>query len=200
MTKSRNKTKWLVRIAILSGIAFLLMYLEFSVPFFPVWLKLDASDMPALLGAFALGPWAGVCVEAVKCVLFFALKNSNTGGVGEMANFVLGAILCLSAGYVYRRKHTQKGALLALSTGVLAMSLLGALINLYVLLPFYANLMSKEAILGMAMAVSPSLNSFEAIALYAVIPFNLLKGVLISAITLLMYKRVSPMLQRWKNE
>lgn len=191
-----TKTRYIVKVGMLSAVAFILMYIDFPLPIFPAWLKIDISDMPALLGSFALGSVAGVLIELVKNILHIVLKGTSTGGVGEVANFILGVILILPAALMYKHKKERKSAIIGIVLGIVLMSVVGALLNLYVLLPMYARIMPLEAIMGMAKTANPNLDSFEAIALYAVTPFNLLKGVLVLLVTILLYKRVSPILHK----
>lgn len=170
------KTQLIVKTAILSVIAYLLMLVEVPVFFFPDFLRIDASDVPAILGGFAIGPVAGVAIEAVKNLIKFA-TGSYSGGIGELANFIIGTAWVLPASLIYRRNKSKKTALIGMSVGVVAMVLFGALINYFVMIPLY--LPGADA---------------KSIVLYAIMPFNLFKGVVITAITLLIYKKISPLI------
>lgn len=184
----------MVKIAMLSVIAFVIMQLELIVPLFPPFLKLDLSDLPALIGAFALGPMAGVGIEALKNLLH--LLQTSTGGVGELANFTIGCAMVVPAALIYNHRKDRRSAVLGLLTGTVAMGVIGALANYTVLIPFYSKFMPIEAIIGMASAVNPAIGSLETLVLFGVFPFNLIKGLILSVLALLLYKRLSPVLHR----
>lgn len=194
-SKNVFTTRALVRIAMLSVIAFVLMLLEIPLPLVPPWLKFDLGDLPALIGSFALGPIAGIVIEFLKVALFFVTRGTTSGGVGELASFILGASLVVPAGLVYMRNRTRKGAALGLLTGIIVFSAMGVIANIYILLPFYQTVMPLEVILGMASKANPSIQSLNDIVLMGVLPFNIIKGVLTSAATLILYKYVSPLLR-----
>ncbi|HAE61692.1 MAG TPA: ECF transporter S component [Eubacteriaceae bacterium] len=191
-----SKTKFLTRVGVLSTIAFALMYLEFTVPIFPAFLKFDLSDVPALLGGFALGPLAGVIIELIKNLLFLLIKGTMTGGVGELANFVIGSAWVVPAAMIYRKNKTKKNAVKALAAGAISMIVVAALLNYYVMLPLYAKIMPIEAIIGMGAAVNPNIVSFETLVLFGITPFNIFKTSIVSLVTALMYKKVSPVLHK----
>lgn len=177
-----TKLQLMTKIGILSAMSFILMYFEFPIPFlFPDFLKIDFADIPALLGAFAMGPVAGVAIELIKNMLNFIMK-STTGGVGELANFITGAALVFPAGYFYRKSKTKKSALMGLMVGTIAMSLVMSFANYFILIPFYFKVAPSQEYLPMILT--------------GILPFNLFKGVLISILTLLMYKKVSPILHK----
>ncbi len=191
MNKSTPLNK-LIKVALLSAIAYILMFAELALPIFPNFLKLDVSDLPAIIGALALGPIYGVAVELIKNLLH--LMQTTSGGVGELANFLVGTALIVPAGLIYQVKRTKLGAGLGLGVGVLTMALMGALANYYILLPFYQSMMPIEAIIEWASTVNSNITSLWTLILYAIVPFNLFKGVLISIITMLIYKPISPLL------
>ncbi|MCR4950345.1 MAG: ECF transporter S component [Solobacterium sp.] len=188
-------TRSLAKIAILGALAGALMYLEFVIPPFPTFYKLDFSDIPALLGAFAMGPAEGVLIEAVKIFIKFLIKPTSTLGIGELANFTVGCALVLPAGMIYKRNKTRKTALIGMAAGTLIMTLIGAAFNYFVLIPVYAKAFGMEAILGMASAIA-GIKDLGTLVVFGTIPFNLIKGVIVSVITILLYKKVSPLLHR----
>lgn len=194
-TRRLFTTRALVRIAMLSVIAFVLMLLEVPLPLVPPWLKFDLGDLPALIGSFALGPIAGIVIEFLKVLLFFVIRGTTSGGVGELASFLLGASLVVPAGLVYMRNRTRTGAALGLLAGIIVFSAMGVIANIYVLLPFYQTIMPLDVILGMASKVNPAIKSLNDIVLMGVLPFNIIKGVLTSVATLILYKYVSPLLK-----
>jgi riboflavin transporter FmnP len=129
------------------------------------------------------------------------MKGTSTAGVGELANFAVGCAFVVPAGIVYKMMKSRKGALIGCVTGTLVMIVLGCVINAYVLLPFYANAfeMPIDALIAMGTAVNPAINSLLTFVMLAVAPFNLLKGVLVSLITFLLYKRISRLVKGAKN-
>ena len=187
----------LIKISLLSAIAFLLMFIEFGLPIFPSFLKVDISDLPALIGAFALGPVAGVAIEFLKNILHLVFRN-DTMGVGELANFLVGAILVFTAGMLYKRKKTKNNALFSVIIGTIAMTIGAAILNYFVFLPLYETVLHFpiEAVVGMGKAINPNIKDLNTFIVWSIIPFNLLKGVIVSGITLLMYKRISPILHK----
>ena len=186
----------IVQIGILAAVAFLLMYLEFPLWFAPSFYKLDLSELPVLIGAFAMGPVAGVMTEFIKELLYFFLHGSSTAGVGDFANFIFGCCLVVPASILYQRHKTRKNALGGMMLGTVLMTVAGWLANSYVLLPLYATAfhMPMSAIIAMGTQINPSVNSLPAFAMFIVVPFNLLKGAVVSAFTFLLYKHVSPIL------
>ena len=188
-------TASLTRISVLAAVAILLFqpFLEFALPFFPPWLKLDASAVPVLLAGFALGPVHGLIVQLLKSALH--LLQTNTMGVGELADFVMGASLMLPAALIYARKHTLKAAMLGLGVGIVCACIAGVLTNLYILLPLYMSLMGESAIIAGANSKNQGIVDIFTYVTYAVVPFNLLKGFIVSLITFLLYKRLRPLLK-----
>ncbi len=191
-TSSTNK---MVKTSVLSVIAFVLMLIELPVPLFPVFLKLDLSDLPALVGGFAMGPAAGVAIELIKNFLHFITRTS-TAGVGELANFIVGAALVFPASYIYKMKKSKTQALKALAAGTICMAIAGGLANYFILLPFYAKVMPLDIIIEMGNAANAAIYDMKTLVMYAIVPFNLIKGAVISAITLLIYKKISIILHK----
>lgn len=192
--KKKMSVSQMTKIAMLSVLAFILMQIELIVPIFPAFLKIDISDLPALIGAFAMGPLAGVAIEAVKNMLH--LFQTSTGGVGELANFVVGIGIVVPAAMIYKRNKSKKSAIIGLAVGTIVMAIIGALANYFVMIPFYTNFMPIDAIIGMGSAVNESIVSLETLVLYGITPFNIFKGIVLSLLTLLLYKRISPILHR----
>ena len=174
---------------ILSAVATVLMFVSISVPFMPSFIKLDISEMPALVAAFALGPIEGVVVCLVKNLinLFF----TTTGGIGELANFLLGASFVLPAGVFYKIGKTRKNAFIGSMIGAICMALLGLPLNYYVTYPIYTKIMPIEVIVGMYEAIYPGVDGLLSCLLIFNLPFTFLKGMLDVLITFLIYKRIS---------
>ncbi len=192
------KTKVLVKTGLLVIIAVILQTLEFPIPFFPPFLEIDFSDLPAVLGAFALGPMAGITIELVKNIMHFVLGLSATAGIGEIANFIVGCAFVLPASLIYKHHKSKKSALLGLVAGIVTMAVVAALMNYFVMFPFYAKAfgLDMEAIVGMFGAVNNLIVDMKTVILFGIVPFNLIKGILISIVTLLIYKRISPILHK----
>ena len=173
MTSNLNK---MVKISLLAGIAVVLMFMELPFPAFP-WLKIDLSDVPALMGGFAFGPLAGVLIEFLKVMLNMLLLGTQTGGVGELANFIIGASLIFPATYIYWRKKSKKSAILGMVVGIIAMSVIGVFANVYILLPLYGMQMSPAELMRYVTV--------------GLVPFNAIKGIIASGLTYILYKKVS---------
>lgn len=185
----------LVKISILGAISFLIMLLDFPLWFVPEFYKMDFSDLPGLIGAFTLGPVAGVLIELLKNILKFAFVGSVTGGVGEVANFIMGALYVGVAGLCYSKMKTRKGAVLGMILGTVVMSLAGGLLNYYVLIPLYSKVMPIEQIIGMAKKINSIIVDLKSMIIYAVIPFNIFKGIVVSLVSIPLYKRLSGVLK-----
>lgn len=243
--------KNLVTIAVLSAVAAVLMYIEFPLWFAPPFYEMDFSEIPVLVGAFAMGPAAGFVIEVLKVVLKLFLKGSTTMGVGDWANLLIGCALVIPASMIYMKNRTKKGAVIGLAVGTLTMAFVGCFLNAYVLLPTYAQAFegawqgflvmgaftaaiafpvfffygreksmhpvligiaveiiilaaavvlmnvlrlfsadSLSGLIGMGTAVNPAITGLWSFVLLAVLPFNLVKGVIVSLITVLIYKRI----------
>ncbi|MDO5712953.1 MAG: ECF transporter S component [Tissierellia bacterium] len=196
--KNRIETATMVKVSVLSVIAYMLMYIDFPLGFIaPPFIKMDISDMPALIGGFAMGPVVGVGIELFKNILHILLKGTSTGGVGELSNFLIGSIFVFTAATIYKKHRTYKGAFFGLLAGIIAMTVLATVSNYFVVFPLYAKLMvPMETIIEMGSAVSPRITDLWTMMIYSIAPFNILKGLLVSAVTMLLYKRVSHILHK----
>lgn len=189
----------LVTVAAAAAVSFVLMLLEFHLPIAPEFIKLDLSDLPALILAFTFGPLAGVLTELVKNLLHLFI--TKTAGVGELSNFLLGCAFVIPAGLLYKRNKSRKSALLAMLAGTLSFSFMGILSNYFIMFPFYTKVsgIPMEAIVAMCQKILPFVDNEFKVILLSVTPFNLLKGVLVSLVTFLLYKRLSPILHGRKS-
>ncbi|OUQ48377.1 ECF transporter S component [Lachnoclostridium sp. An118] len=192
--KARTGVRTIVQAGMLGAIAVVLMLFEIPLPFAPSFYEIDFSEVPVMIGTFAIGPVAGAAIELVKILLNFIINGTTTAGVGEVANFLIGCALVVPAGIIYRRKRTRTGAIIGMAVGTVFMTLIGCLLNAYVLLPVYATAfqMPIDALVAMGTAVNGSIDSLFTFVAFAVAPFNLLKGVLVSLIVFLIYKKISP--------
>lgn len=187
------KLSTIVKVAMLSAIAVVLMLLEFPLPFIaPPFYEMDFSEVPVLIGAFAMGPLVGIIIEAVKVLLNLVINGTITGGVGEMANFAIGCAFIVPASLIYKFHKTKKSAFIGLGIGMLVMAALGCILNAYVLLPAYGKALNIpiDVFIGMGQAIHPSIDSIMSFVLLTVLPFNILKGLLSSLIVILIYKRI----------
>lgn len=183
--------------AMLSAVSAVLMFVDFSVPFMPSFIKLDISELPALLASFSIGPWYGVAVCFVKNVI--NCLRTTTGCVGELCNFLLGAIFVGIAGVVYQRFHhhkSRKGAFLGALIGAAAMAALSVPVNFYLVYPIYVQFMPIDTIVGMYQAIRPSSNGLMDCLVTFNMPFTFLKGILDVALCFLIYKPLSPILHK----
>ena len=180
-----------------AAISAVLMILEFPVPYAPSFYGMDFSELPALIGAFAFGPVAGVLIEFCKVFIKILFKPTSTAFVGELANFVVGCSFLIPASVIYLFRKTRKGAVAGAVTGTLCMAVFGAVFNAVYLLPKFSQLfgMPMDAIIGMGNAVNPAIDSVTTLVVFAVAPHNLLKGGLVSIITMLIYKKISPIIK-----
>lgn len=196
---SNMAVKNMITIGMLAAIAVILMLFEFPIPFLaPGFYKLDLSELPVLIGTFAMGPVAGIAIEFVKILLNLLINGTTTAYVGELGNFIVGCAFLIPAGILYWRKKTFKRAVIALVVGGLTMVAAGSLMNAYVLLPLYASAFGgMQNIIAAGTAVNGHITSVATFVLLAVAPFNLVKAVLVSVLTLLLYKRISVLLKKF---
>lgn len=193
----RSRTHRLTVTAMLAAVATLLMFIDFSVPFMPTFIKLDISELPALLATFSLGPWYGVAVCFIKNLI--NCLRTSTGCIGELCNFMMGVTFVVPAGIIYRQFHhrkSRKGAIIGALVGAVAMAVLSVPLNYYITYPIYANFMPIDAIVGMYQAIRPSVNGLLECLVTFNMPFTFIKGLLNAAICFLIYKPLSPVLHR----
>lgn len=193
---TRNMTK----IAILSVLAFLLMFFNFPIPFIaPPFYKIDLSEIPVLIGGFAISPLASIIIELFKNILNVLFEGSSTAFVGELSNFISGSAFCFSAAMIYHLKKDKKHAILGLLLGVTVLSLVGFISNYYFIIPAYVKFMNipLDTIVGMGQKIFPFIDSKFALVLFCTTPFNIIKGLINSVITTLIYKYISPIIKRF---
>ena len=198
MSNTITKTRKLVEIGMLGAIATVLMLFEFPIPFIaPPFYEMDLSEVPVLVGAFALGPMAGATIELVKILINLLINGTATAFVGEIGNYIIGCSFIIPAALIYKKRKSKKHALAGMIVGTIVMTVFGCFLNAYVLLPTYAAAfgMPIDAIVGMGTAIHPNINSVMTFVIIAVAPFNILKGVIVSVVTMLIYKHISPILK-----
>ena len=192
-------TRKVAMIGMFSAISMILMLFEVPLPFAPPFYKLDLSELPVLIGGFAFGPATAVMVEFAKILLKLFVKGTSTAFVGELANFAVGCSLVLPASIVYLFWKKKKGAIVGCITGTVILALFGSMFNAIYLLPAFSKLygMPLDTILGMGSAVNPLMTegSMISFVVCCVVPINLIKGTVVSLLTMLIYKPLSPILK-----
>ena len=193
-TSTMIRTKDMTKVAMLSVIGFVLMYFQLPLTFVaPPFMKLDISDLPVLMGAFTMGPVYGIIIAALKNLMHIIFKGTMTAGVGELSNFIISSTFALVSSYIYRKHRTYKGAVLAMTVGVVAMTILAMTSNYFVVFPLYGKVMPMDAIIAMGSAITPKITGLFTMMIYSVLPFNLIKGFTTSAVMMLVYKKISPL-------
>ncbi|MGM9551417.1 MAG: ECF transporter S component [Clostridia bacterium] len=189
-----NRTRKLTSAAMLGAIGALLMFIQIPIGIMPAFIKLDISELPALIASMALGPWWGVAVCGLKNALH--LLNTTTSGVGELSNFILGASFVIPVGLIYKHNKTKKTAIISLLVGCLTMAAMGFFSNYFIVYPLYDMFVVKmDAIIGMYRAILPSCDSLAECLLIFNVPFTFVKGAICSIITIVIYKRVSRLIK-----
>ena len=192
-TNSISSVRYMSVTAMLSAVAFILMFLDFSVPFMPAFIKMDLSELPALIGAFSMGPVCGILICLIKNVLHLFITTN--GGVGELSNFLLGVAFVLPAGLIYRHKKSRRSALIGSLFGAVIMGVFSVVSNYFLVYPVYYNFMPEEAVLGAYQVIVPSMKSILQCLVCFNMPFTIVKGLFSVVITFLVYKHISPILK-----
>ena len=194
VTRTRVNTRKIAVTAIFTAMAVVLMYLEFNLPFMPVFLKFDFSELPVLIGSFALGPIYGVVIELLKNLIH--LPVTATAGIGEMSNFITGSLYVFTAGKIYEKIRTRKGAIVSMLIATAVLALLAVPVNYFITLPLYGSVLHfpTEAIVEMGAAVNPMISDKMSLVFWVFLPFNLFKGLVIGFITFWVYKPISKLI------
>ena len=194
---SSYRIRMLTTTAMLGALAGLLMLVEFPLGFIaPSFYKLDLSEVPVLIGGFAFGPIQGIVIELVKILIHLILKGTSTGFVGEIANFVIGCAMVVPASIIYKVKKTKKSAILGMSASTLFMAVVGVFMNAYVMIPLYSAFMPLEQIIEAGKAIFPVITDTFTFCLFCVLPFNLIKGILVSVIVAIIYKPLARVIHK----
>ena len=199
MSKTQKKTRLIAGCGMLTAAAVVLQYIEFAIPIMPSFIKLDFSDLPELIGAFAYGPLAGIIIALLKNLIHMAVSQS--GFIGELSNFLLGAVFAGVAGVIYKKNQTKKGAMLGGLLGAACMAAVSLPSNLFIIYPLYYNVMGfpEPAILGMYQALLPAVKNMVQALLIFNVPFTFIKGLICVGVSMLIYKPLSPVLHGTKN-
>lgn len=196
----RSRTRTITQVAMLGAVAGVLMNFEFPIPFLaPSFYQLDFSEIPVLVGSFAMGPLAGVLIELVKILVHLVTKGTMTAGVGDIANFIFGCAFVVPAGMLYRFHHikSRRHAVEGMAVGTILTTAAACLMNAFVLLPAYGKAfgMPIEAFIEMGAAVNPAVNGLLGFVAMIIVPFNLFKYTLTSVIVFFIYKRIRVVLK-----
>lgn len=192
MKNTKLSSKKTALIGMFGALGGVLMFFEFPLPFLaPSFYEIDLSEVPVMICTFMLGPVAGVITELVKILVKLLIKGTSTGYVGDFANFCIGCSFVLPAGIIYKLRKTKMGAFAGMLTGTVVMAVAGALLNYYVMLPFYTKFMPMEEIIAAGTKINPLIKDRFTFVIMAVGSFNLLKGFIITLLTFVTYKKIS---------
>ena len=195
---NRTKVRRLTMAALMGAIAFILMYLNFGVPFLSPFAEFDLSALPEMIGGFILGPAGAVEIIAVKILLILVFKGTSSMFTGEVQKFLLSAAYVLPAVLYYRKNRTKRGAAVGIVLGCITLVITAILTNIYLIFPAYIHLygMNWDAIIDICHKVNPYITSIPTFVLFSVVPFNIISGSVIGFITMLLYKKISVPLKK----
>jgi len=194
---SSYRLRMLTTTAMLGAMAGLLMLFEFPLGFIaPSFYKIDLSEIPVLIGTFAFGPIQGIVIELIKILIKLVIKGSSTGFVGELANFIIGIAMVVPAGIIYRYHKTKKSAVIGMILSTVVMAVVGVFLNAYVMIPMYSAFMPIEQIIEAGKAIIPWVGDTFTFCLFCVLPFNLIKGIIVSVVVTLIYKPLSRLIHK----
>ena len=192
-----SSTKIIAKVGVLSAIAYVLMFISVPLPIFPSFLKIDLSDIPAIFGGMSLGPMAGLAIVIVKNFLQ-GITASTTGGVGEFANIVIGGSYVLIICLFYRKLKGTKGVLAGGLVGIVVMTIMGCIMNYYIMMPLYATVygMPLEQIIQMGTVINPKVTDLYTFVIWMIAPFNIVKAVLMTVVILPLFKKMEKLLSK----
>ncbi len=193
--QASSKIRKVTLIGIFAAISTVLMYFELPLPFMPPFLKFDPSGVPILLSSMLFGPSAAISVTLVKDLIH--VLSTTTGGVGELADFLIMSTFSIVVGLIYRKRSDRKGVLLATLAGSIAIAIMGALANYYLLIPFFSKVTPMDAIWAACAKINPAIDGLGAYILFGAVPFNVIKGLLLTALTLLLYRKLEGFLKSY---
>ena len=195
--KKHLTVKNISSIAVLGALGAVLMLFDFPIAIAPSFYKIDLGDLPCLIGAFALGPIPALFIQLVKILVKLLLKPTSTAFVGEMAAFICSSVYCVSAAIIYQKNRSRNQALKAMIAASILMAFTGTIVNYLLIIPAYVKLyhMPLETIISLGQAIFPIISDKLSFVLCCVLPFNLVKAMIVDILTLLLYKRISPLLK-----
>lgn len=187
--------RWLSLGGMFAALATVLMYISFSVPVMPSFIKLDLSDLPALFASYVLGPLGGAMVCLVKNIMNLVLKGTDTAAIGELSNFMLGCCLVVPAGFIFKKHRGIKAVIMGGIAGAITMALMSLVTNYYLVYPMYSKIMPIDVILNMYKAINPKVETLFDALLWFNMPFTLVKGLLSVAVCVLVYKPIARLIK-----
>lgn len=200
--KTNMNVKKLALIGMLGALGAILMLWRFPLPMLPPFMSFDFSGIPELIGGFALGPVSAILIVIVKILIQLVISGTNSMFTGELQGLLLSSAFVLPAAWIYQHNKTIKGALIGMLAGSILCSLVAVITNLYLIIPFYVSLygMTMEQIVDMCSAVNANMNSVATMAIFGIIPFNLIKCGINCLITFLVYKKISPLIHHFAQD
>lgn len=194
-------THTITKVGVLSAISFILMFFQVPMPFAPPFMQVDISDVPGLIGAFAMGPIPGMLIVLMKNILHLMIEGTKTQFVGELSNFIVGSAYVMTASIIYHRKKSFKTAIIGTIVGILVMSIVATLSNYFVVFPLYAAAFGMDipSLVEMGASVNGFVTSYETMMIAAILPFNIVKGTIVGLVTMLLYKHVSLILHKGRR-
>lgn len=201
MEKNTLKTRNIALIGIMGGLSAVLMLFRFPLPFMPPFMDFDFASLPEIIGGFAMGPVAAIFIILVKILVKMAIMGTNSALTGEIQNVLLSCAYVIPAVLIYDRKKTKGHAVAGMAVGTLVCAVVAVFTNLYMIIPFYVNLfgMSMDGIIDMCQAVNPAIRNPFTLALFGIVPFNLIKNGVASLITYFAYKKISIHIKQFVN-
>ena len=193
--KASSKTRKMALIGIFSAIASVLMFFELPMPFMPPFLKVDPSGVPILLSSMLFGPTAAISVTLIKDVIH--VLSTTTGGVGELADFLIMSSFSVVVGLIYSKRSDRKGVLMATLAGTVTIAIVGGLANRFLLIPFFSKVMPLEAIFAACAEINPAIDGLNAYIFFGAVPFNVIKGLLLTVLTFLLYRKLEGFLKNY---
>ena len=192
-----SSAKTVAKVGVLSAIAYILMFISIPLPIFPSFLKIDLSDIPAIFGGMSLGPMAGLAIVIVKNFLQ-GITASTTGGVGEFANVVIGGSYVLIICLFYRKLKSTKGVVVGGLLGIVAMTIMGCIMNYYIMMPLYAVVygMPLEQIVQMGTVINPKVTDLMTFVIWMIAPFNIVKASIMTVVTLPLFEKMETILKK----
>ena len=192
-----SSTKTIAKVGILSAIAYVLMFISVPLPIFPSFLKIDLSDIPAIFGGMSLGPMAGLAIVIIKNFLQ-GITATTTGGVGEFANIVIGGSYVLTICFFYKKLKNTNGVIIGGLLGIVTMPIMGCIMNYYIMMPLYATVygMPLDAIIQMGTVLNPKVTDLFTFVIWMIAPFNILKALIMTIVTLPLFKKVEKVLTK----
>lgn len=192
-----GSAKTIAKVGILSAIAYVLMFISVPLPIFPSFLKIDLSDIPAIFGGMSLGPIAGIAIVIIKNFLQ-GITASTTGGVGEFANVIIGGSYVLIICLFYRKWKNIKSVVAGGLVGIVAMTIMGCIMNYYIMMPLYATVygMPLDAIIQMGTVINSKVTDLYTFVVWMIAPFNIIKATLMTVVTLPLFKKMEKILTK----